>query len=116
MPLTCPVTLTLKPFFSLLMSPCILNKPSLFFVTSTTDEVPKNKRMMEKGGVEQATVDLPFPKKIKTISWEQGASRINDGMRSGKLKYLWVGPALLRFLLNVENYIKNHLLYLLHRP
>jgi hypothetical protein len=55
------------------------------------DEVPKNKRMMEKGGVEQATVDLPFPKKIKTISWEQGASRINDGMRSGKLKYLWVG-------------------------
>jgi hypothetical protein len=42
------------------------------------DEVPKNKRMMEKGGVEQATVDLPFPKKIKTISWEQGASRIND--------------------------------------
>jgi hypothetical protein len=42
MPLTCPVTLTLKPFFSLLMSPCILNEPSLFFI-KPNNQTPNKK-------------------------------------------------------------------------
>jgi hypothetical protein len=36
-------------------------------------------------------VALPFPEKVKTISWNQGTDRLRRGMRNGELKNLWIG-------------------------